>query len=256
MEINLNEELLIAQKICIDAGKQLKNSYNRPNILSNNDRDIKLKQDIDTNQKIINALLKHSSVKHILSEENSNKDIDQKGFYWIVDPLDGSYNYYRNIDICCTSMALWNKDTPVIGITYDFIHDELYYNSVSEEKSFCNGQIITGPSEKKFNQLCIASGIPSQLQLNSESINKYFTFLTQFKKVRFFGSAAMSLCLLAKGKVDIYYEKEIFIWDIASGLKICSDAGIKFNLKHLGSYKVEVIACNKKVLNQIADSII
>ena len=149
-----------------------------------------------------------------------------------------------------------NDNKKVIGITYDFIHDELYYNSVSEEKSFCNGQIITGPSEKKFNQLCIASGIPSQLKLNSKTINKYFTFLTQFKKVRFFGSAAMSLCLLAKGKVDIYYEKEIFIWDIASGLKICSDAGIKFNLKHLGSYKVEVIACNKKVLNQIADSII
>ena len=49
--------------------------------------------------------------------------------------------------------------------------------------------------------------------------------LNKYKKIRFFGSAAMSLSFLASGKVDAYTEGNIMIWDIAAGVAIVKAAG-------------------------------
>ena len=70
--------------------------------------------------------------------------------------------------------------------------------------------------------------------------------LTNWKKVRMIGSAAMSCAYVASGQFDQYQEKGIFLWDIAAGLSIIEAAGGNYFYKShpADKFKVDVIANN------------
>ena len=47
-------------------------------------------------------------------------------YLWVVDPLDGSFNYYNDIPVCCVSIVLYHANKPVLGVIYDFNRHELF----------------------------------------------------------------------------------------------------------------------------------
>jgi myo-inositol-1(or 4)-monophosphatase len=53
--------------------------------------------------------------------------------FWVVDPLDGTANYARNIPICCVSIALISDLKPILGVIYDFINNDLYEGSILQK---------------------------------------------------------------------------------------------------------------------------
>ncbi len=70
----------------------------------------------------------------ILSEECgeiSSGAVSQ--FYWIIDPLDGTVNYWKGLkELACVSVALWDQNEPVLGVIYRFESDELYCGVVGD----------------------------------------------------------------------------------------------------------------------------
>ena len=68
------------------------------------------------------------------------------------------------------------------------------------------------------------------------------------------GSASLSLCLVAEGVFDAYYEKNIMIWDVAAGLAILKYSGGSFKIKKTSKLNcIDVIAAsNKEILNNMA----
>ena len=86
-------------------------------VLLNKDRDIKLQIDLDA-ENIIKEYLSANSSFSILGEETGlSGELDE--FYWVVDPLDGTSNFFRDIPICCVSIALMHHTKPVLGVVYD-----------------------------------------------------------------------------------------------------------------------------------------
>ena len=55
----------------------------------------------------------------------------------------------------------------------------------------------------------MATGIPTYLDLTSTNINLFGKLITEYKKIRMFGCASLSLVMCAEGKVDSYYESNI-----------------------------------------------
>ena len=80
-------------------------------VISENEKDIKLSTDLDINQKLT-SFLKEKYPYDFLSEESKNSLSFTKNSdcFWIIDPLDGSMNFSRNIPISCISVALWNDN--------------------------------------------------------------------------------------------------------------------------------------------------
>jgi fructose-1,6-bisphosphatase/inositol monophosphatase family enzyme len=62
---------------------------------------------------------------------------------------------------------------------------------------------------------------------DKDSLLNFVTDVQQYKKVRLFGSAAMSLVHVAKGSVEVYKENNIALWDVAAGIAIVLAAGGK-----------------------------
>ena len=97
MNLDLSKELRTAKKAVLEAGNFLrKNKNNLNKMLSSTNRDIKLKADIEA-EKIIKDIIKKDSNYEILAEESGLSSQEYYKNLWVVDPLDGTANYSRDI---------------------------------------------------------------------------------------------------------------------------------------------------------------
>src|SRR6056300_1460415 len=116
---DLDSCLQIAKSAALLAGNYLKEQQAKNlKILSNKARDLKLQIDIDT-EEIIKEHITQKSPLPILGEE-SGMSGELDGFFWVVDPLDGTSNFLRNIPISCVSISLMRDLTPALGVIFDF----------------------------------------------------------------------------------------------------------------------------------------
>ena len=213
----------IAKKAALISGTFLKENFSQHNEASFDDgREIKLKIDIES-EKLILRILKENSDIPILSEESGvSEDLGQT--YWVVDPLDGSSNYYRKIRICAVSIALMHKGRPILGVINDFMNDDLYYG-LKNKGAFRNDLQIGVSSTQLANKGTIMSGIPAKQNYSKEEFASMIEVFQQWKKVRMIGSAAIANLYVADGRADCYEEKDTFIWDVAAGAIIVEEAG-------------------------------
>ncbi len=104
-DIDFSKELNIAIKAAMVAGKHLSENKDELNKLSLSDkRDTKLQADVSS-ENLIKQIISDDSNYEILAEE-SGKSSDNLGeTFWVIDPLDGTANYNRNIPICCVRLV-------------------------------------------------------------------------------------------------------------------------------------------------------
>lgn len=224
MDINYSKELTIAKKAAIEAGNFLKENKNNINkTLSSTNRDIKLQADIDA-EKIIKDLIRKNSNFEILAEESGMSSEESQKNLWVIDPLDGTANYSRNIPLCCVSIAMLSDCKPVLGVIYDFNNNELYEGSINTTACL-NGQEIAVSKITKSQQGILVTGLPNDTDYSDEAIMKMIKNFQNWRKVRLIGSAALASAYVASGKADLYMENKSYLWDIAAGAAIVNAAG-------------------------------
>ena len=245
---DLDFEIEIATKAAKSSGQLLVDSKNElNNEISNDLRDTKLKADI-ASENLIKDYISQNSRFPILAEE-SGKSKDNLGHtYWVVDPLDGTANYNRDIPICCVSIGLVNRMKPLAGVIYDFNNDDLYVgNNLKKIAMLNNKEISVSNIDKKKNGILI-TGLPHNTDYSDEALNTMIKDMQSWKKLRMIGSAAMASCYIACGKGDLYKENGIYIWDIIAGAAIIESAGgiaKIFNIQD--NHQVDVIFSNSKI---------
>jgi myo-inositol-1(or 4)-monophosphatase len=223
MDTDFNKELTIAKKAALEAGDFLrKNKNNLRKILSSTNRDIKLQADIEA-EKIIKDIIKIDSNFGILAEESGMSEKSHQNL-WVVDPLDGTANYSRNIPLCCVSIAMLSDTKPVMGVIYDFNNDELYEGSINTS-AFLNGQEISVSETNKSQEGILVTGLPNDTNYSDEAMIKMIKNFQNWRKVRMIGSAALASVYVASGKADLYTENRSYLWDIAAGAAIVNAAG-------------------------------
>jgi len=244
--VDLKKSLQIAKSAALLAGEfLLKAQGSDLKILSNRGRDLKLQLDIDT-ENIIKEFIMSKSHYSILGEETGSSDVLNK-FYWVIDPLDGTSNFLRGIPISCVSIALMNELDPVLGVIYDFNHEELYYGH-KESKAFINDLEIHVSNLSLKNKSTLVTGIPAKTEYSDIEFNELISTFQAWKKIRMIGSAAMAAVYVASGKAETYKENGIFLWDVAAGAAIVSAAGGKASITNLQSdYRVDAQFSNNQI---------
>ncbi|MCX5829718.1 MAG: inositol monophosphatase [Deltaproteobacteria bacterium] len=225
-ENDLNDLLSIACEAAIKAGVFLKD-FRASGVVVEFDegKDVKLIADKKSEEIFIRFLMERSSFP-ILSEERGwvegrQKDTD---LCWIVDPLDGSLNYLRDIPICCTSIGLWCGETPLLGAIYDFNREELFSGIVGIGASL-NSHPIRTSAALDISAAVLCTGFPVSTDFSSYALQRLVEQIQRYRKIRLIGSAALSLAYVAAGRADCYYEKDIRLWDVAAGIAIVKAAG-------------------------------
>ncbi len=244
MTENLYEELLIAKKAAKSAGLFLKkNKININNIISSTKKDIKLQADISA-EKVIKDILKEESAHTILAEESGLSSKNMSNTFWVVDPLDGTANYSRDIPISCVSIGLISNLKPVLGVIYDFNNDDLYEGSI-KTKAFLNNNEISVSKVDSFNDGVLLTGLPNNTDFSESALLKMVKDFQNWRKIRMIGSAAMASMYVASGKADLYTEKRTYLWDIVAGAAIVNAAGGKASIVNQNeNFQVDVYFSN------------
>jgi myo-inositol-1(or 4)-monophosphatase len=232
--LNLRNLKQLAIKAAKEAGEYLlKNKTAKKEIFSEQGRDIKLEIDRST-EKLIRTSLRESDIS-ILGEEYGGKSSD--GLVWVIDPIDGTANYFRGLDQCCISIALMDGNQALLGIIYNFNTNELFH-AQHEQGAFLNDLPISVSNISEKNKASLTTGFPA-----SESIESSLDFLDglkEWKKIRMFGSAALSCAYISSGRCDAYIEKGVYLWDFAAGICLVNEAGGRVQFSKIDSERYSV----------------
>ena len=241
MAIDIKKEIITAKKASIKAGNILLNKKkDLKKIISSSDKDIKLTADLEA-EKIIKEILKSESNIPILAEESGLSVEALPEVFWVVDPLDGTANYSRDIPICCVSIALVSEMTPLLGIVYDFYNDCLYEGSVNT-KAVCNEQTIKVSNISNPSEGILITGLPNSTDYSDAAMRNMVNNFQSWRKVRMIGSAAMASAFIASGKADAYTETKTYLWDVAAGAALVNAAGGKAVIKNQNDkFQVDVL---------------
>lgn len=190
--------------------------------VSQQGRDIKLTEDA-ASEAAIRAVLTGRSPYPILGEEGGwGQDGAADGPHWVVDPLDGSFNYYRGIPLYAVSVALCTAPgDALLGAIYDPVRDELITGGPGLGLAL-NGAALRRPVTTRQ---ILATGYPTRS--DPDAVTARLGAATRdWTKIRMLGSAALSLAWVALGRLDGYEEQDIMWWDVAAGLALAAGAGL------------------------------
>lgn len=225
IEYSLSSLLELAKKTAFQAGSTLiEQQKSARQVQQSHNRDVKIKGDFLSETIIIDFLQQHSSFPILTEESGIIGEIDREQYLWIVDPLDGSLNYSQGIPFCCISIGLWEANSPVLGVIYDFYRNELF-SGIIGEGAWLNETSIKISETKKKNGAILCTGFPIKTDFSEKAITRFVNQIQAYKKVRLLGSAALSLAYVACGRVDAYIEENIMLWDVSAGCAIVKAAG-------------------------------
>ena len=212
--------LEIAKEAAKEAGDfLLQNKLNEKEIYSEEGRDIKLQLDRET-EELIRKKLEPTNIPVLGEEFGGEESLESER--WVIDPIDGTANYFRGLDQCCISIALMDKNEASVGVVYNFNNGEMYA-AAKGLGCYLNDSKVTVSNIDQKNKASLTTGFPA-----SETIESQYDFLEDlkgWKKIRMFGSAALSCAYVASGKCDYYAEKGVYLWDFAAGICLVKEAG-------------------------------
>ena len=151
------------------AGKLLRENFQRqPRVKSVAAHDIKLEIDVEA-QELIGKLLLEEFPAHALYGEEGIVGDQSSDHQWIVDPLDGTVNYFYGIPHFCVSIALRLHKEIVVGVIYDPIRSEMWTGQQGEDSKL-NGAPIHVSDRAELAEAVISIGLAK----TGETINTNF----------------------------------------------------------------------------------
>ena len=245
---NYSQELSYAVDAALNAGKYLLKNKSKLNVrIESRPKDTKLQADVEA-ENLIKQSISCISKYPILAEE-SGKSVENLGdIFWVIDPLDGTANFSRDIPICCVSIGLVCNMKPILGVIYDFNNDDLYKaNNITKEAFLNNKEIEVSKIDSK-NEAVLVTGLPVNTNYDNDSLKKMIEDMQTWKKVRMIGSAAIASCYIASGKAELYKENGVFLWDIIAGAAIIESSGgnAKIN-KVKDNFQVDIVFSNSHI---------
>ncbi len=189
-------------------------------------RDVKLQADSDSERYIRTLLARETADIPVIGEEEGGDAslTGQERLYWVVDPLDGTYNYSRGIEQCGVSIGLLRGESPVLGVIHDFYRNRTY-SGAPGYGFFINGERTHYGWAPNREQAVLATGLPHGMDRSDANMVAYVRQMAHYKKIRMVGSAALAMAYVASGQMDVYHEQAIRLWDVAAGAALIQAAG-------------------------------
>ncbi|MBR4596979.1 MAG: hypothetical protein IKO42_01105 [Opitutales bacterium] len=217
------EMLNFAREAAQKAGDRLRGITAR-RVNSDAANDVKLQEDVES-EIFIRGLLAQTGIEVVGEEKGGDASlISRKEPYWVVDPIDGTFNFLRGLPNVSVSIGLMRGMEPIVGAVYDFTRGEMFSGG-REFGLFLNGEKVSPRWAKSRAQAVVMTGFPSITDYSDENMKRFVKRMQTFKKVRMCGSAAIACAWVASGRADCYDERGINLWDIAAGLALIEGAG-------------------------------
>ena len=222
-------DLELATHAALTAGQLLRQHFGSDAVVDEaSHHDIKLALDKESQDLITGILLGANPGDALYGEEGIAGNQASKR-QWIVDPIDGTVNFFYGIPHFCVSIALRVAGEIVVGV----IHDPMVGETWTVEKggpALLNGRPVQASKRDTFEQSILFVGCGKDEESLRTGIERFHKASLRARKMRMMGSAALGMAYIACGRLDAYIESRISLWDIAAGQLLVETAGGKVEL--------------------------
>ena len=271
--VSLKPALAVAVQAALAAGRVMHANWHQPKRVNSAEaHDIKLELDVQCQALIEKILADAYPQVPVLGEEGSTGDVNAE-YRWVIDPIDGTVNYFFGLPHACVSIALQKRDErdeccvmrektkkrgadihasrithheSVVGVIYDPFTDEIW-TTIKGEPTRLNGKIVRVSSRSKLSDCVIALGFSKSKENLAKSLPHLNRLARRVKKIRVMGSAALELVYVASGRLDAYIERTINLWDVAAGSLLVENAGGEFYTRPAPNGKLRMCADNGRL---------
>lgn len=181
---------------------------------------------------------------------------DPDSIHWLIDPLDGTMNFVRNIPIFAVSVAAMHRGIPYCGVVYNPIMDALFtaWRGGAVE---LNGKGLRVSDTAKVSDALLGIGLPHNPERRRRemagAVNRAMQAGATFMRL---GSAALNLAYVAAGNLDGFWELTYEPWDVAAGILMVQEAGgVVSNLdgSPLSDDKMGIVAANPALHGELVE---
>lgn len=226
MSLPLEEYARVACRAAREAGTLLARHLDKPKTVRTKRSAIDLVTEFDqAAERLIHRRL-HQAYPDFgfLGEEHGERST-RTAFRWIVDPLDGTNNFVHGLPLFGVSIGLEHRGAIVLGVIYDPVRRELFL-AMRGRGAFLNGKRIHVSTTRRLAKSLLSTGFSTNfLQHDQPYLGWFQAFQRCSHGVRRLGSTVWSLAAVAAGRLEGFYERDLWPWDIAAGLLLVQEAG-------------------------------
>ena len=164
--------------------------------------------------------------------EESEATTGSSGLTWVVDPIDGTVNFLYGIPAWCVSIAVveggpnpanWSA---VAGAVFNPMTNELF-TAAQGEGAYLGAERLQVKTGVALPLALVGTGFGYSWERRVRQARVVTGLIDQVRDIRRIGSAALDLCSVAAGRLDLYYERGLNPWDHAAGALVASEAGAR-----------------------------
>jgi len=233
--------LALAQSVATHAGQLL---MERPSSFDLTEKstaiDFATQMDEKAEAYIVETLLAARPDDGIVAEEGAARE-SSSGITWVIDPLDGTVNYFYGLPGWNVSIAARDSTGSLVGVVYAPTINSLWH-AVRGQGAFHNRQAIRSTSGVSLDRALLGTGFAYDVADRTEQVAMTSSLLPRIRDIRRMGSAAVDLCHVGMGALDGYFERGLKEWDWAAGALVATEAGASVIHRGDGPRKLTIAA--------------
>ncbi len=201
-------------------------------------------------ERVIIETIKKDFPEHGFLGEETGKSSNSSDYVWIIDPIDGTKNFIRNIPLFGTQIALMHRQKLVVGVSSMPAMGELLYSA--DSAAYLNGRPVRVSDIVDISQAAISFAGLNRFPDHVKPV-RMFELFKSINRVRGFGDC-YPFHLLATGRLEAVVQSYIHIWDIAALVAIIEAAGGKctdFAGQPIGISSTDLLASNGKIQDEL-----
>ena len=159
----------------------------------------------------------------LLGEEGGGAERRPSAGLWVIDPIDGTANFLRGMPYWSVALAYVVDDRVEIGVTYDPVHDELFWARRGGRAHRDQAEVrVSGATDPR-------RGVVGSTFTFKMDVDRYLAIVDGILHAgsdhRRMGSTALMMCHVADGRLDGCVTGHCNSWDVIGGLLLVQEAG-------------------------------
>ncbi len=215
------------KELLYEAGAVLKKEFYELKGSSSKEKfDLITTSDIKIEDILVKSLINEYPEYSIYSEEKG--EISSSGEKrWIIDPIDGTANFVFGVPYFSISLSLEINGVISEGHVYNPLSNEYYFSSIQDGKSYLNGEVIRVSNTKNIEDSLISFGFSANYTYINSYYEKWKHLFDNSKKGMPLISPALTLCNIARGRIDAFLDFQCSMEGQSAGALILKNAGGK-----------------------------
>ncbi|MDC6448332.1 inositol monophosphatase family protein [Alphaproteobacteria bacterium] len=178
--------------------------------------------DLKVEKSLLETLQYYYPKANFITEESGS--IKGEGETIVIDPIDGTSNFIHGLPHVSIVIGKIINEEITDGIIFNPVMNEFYWASKGKG-AWCNNKRIRVSKRQDLSNCLIGTGAPFGKRIYENYYNELKNISKLTSGVRRLGSASLDLAYVASGKIDGYWEKDLNLWDVCSGVLLVKEAG-------------------------------